>query len=158
MGQVKKHWLDGPHRFNEQGGVLVNGEPLIANPAFRLGIQQGSRLIAAGNLKRSATNDATVASTPINLPSWDHIAQMRAPYYLKGNRRPLALAKADHANAYKQLPAATKDELAAVVTLKDPVGGEWYGFIPHTQPFGSTASAIRYNCLSRVIASLARRV
>ena len=52
----------------------------------------------------------------------------------------------------------TRDELAAVVTLKDPVGGEWYGFIPHTQLFGSTAAALRYNCLSRVIASLACRI
>ena len=68
------------------------------------------------------------------------------------------MAKADHADAYKQLPVATKDELAAAVTLKGPVGGEWYGFIPHTQLLGSTAAALHYNCLSRVIASLACRV
>ena len=44
----------------------------------------------------------------------------------------MAMAKADRADAYKQLPATTKDELAAAVTLKDPMGGEWYGCIPHT--------------------------
>ena len=136
IGQVKKRWLDGPHRFNNGGGLLVNGKPVIANPTFRFGVQQGSKLRDVDDLKRSATNDATFVSTPINPPSWDQIAQMCALYYLKGDRRPLAMAKADHADAYKQLPVTTKDELAAAVTLKDPVGGEWYGFIPHTQLFG----------------------
>ena len=148
MDQVNKHWLDGPRKFQEQGELMVKGEPVLANPAVRFGAQQGSKLRAVDDLERSATNDATFASTPINLPSWDHIAQMCALFYLKGNRLPLAMAKADHADAYKQLPAATKDELAAVVTLKRPVGGEWYGFIPHTQLFGSTAAALHYNCFS----------
>ena len=68
MEQVKKRWLDGPHRFSEQGELMVDGEPVIANPAFRFGVQPGSKLRAAENLERSATNDATFASTPINLP------------------------------------------------------------------------------------------
>ena len=68
------------------------------------------------------------------------------------------MAKADRADAYKQLPVTTNDELAAVVTLKDPIDGRRYGFIPHTQLFGSTAAALHYHCLSRVIASLACRV
>ena len=46
------------------------------------------------------------------------------------------MAKADHADAYKQLPVTTNDEPAAVVTLRHPVDGEWYGFIPRTQLFG----------------------
>ena len=158
MEQVDKQWLDGPHPFNERGELLVNGEPVRANPAFRFGVQQGEKLRAVDDLKRSATNDATSVATPINLPSWDHIAQMCALYYLKGYRRPLAMAKADHADAYKQLPVTTKDELAAVVTLKDLVDGNWYGFIPRTQLFGSTAAVLHYNCLSRVIASLACRI
>ena len=158
MDQVKKQWLHGPRRSTEQGELMVEGKPVLANPAFRFGVQQGRKLRAVGDLKRSATNDATFVATPINLPSWDHIAQMRALYYLKGDRRPLAMAKADHADAYKQLPVTTNDELAAAVTLKGPVDGQRYGFIPHTQLFGSTAAALHYNCLSRVIASLACRV
>ena len=158
MDQVGKQWLDGPHPFNDEGELMVNGEPVQANPAFRFGVQQGEKLRAVDDLKRSATNEATFVATPINLPSWDHIAQMCSLYYLKGDRRPLAIAKADHADAYKQLPVATKDELAAVVTLKDLVDGRWYGFIPRTQLFGSTAAVLHYNCLSRVIASLACRI
>ena len=63
-------------------------------------------------------------------------------YFPKGDRRPLAMAKADHADAYKQLPVATKDELAAAVTLRNPVDGLRYGFFPHTQLFGSTADVL----------------
>ena len=61
------------------------------------------------------------------------------------------------ADAFQQLPVTTNDELAAAATLKRPVDGEWYGFIPHTQLFGSTAAVLHYNCLSRVIASLTCR-
>ena len=130
----------------------------MMNPAFRFGAQQGAQLRAVDDLKRSASNDATFVSTPINLPSWGHIAQMCALFHLKGDRRPLAMAKAGHADAYKQLPVTTKNELAAAATLRRPVDGEWYGFIPHTQLFGSTAAALHYNCLSRAIASLTCRM
>ena len=83
---------------------------------------------------------------------------MCALYYREGDSRPLAMAKADRADAYKQLPVTTQDELTAVVTLKDLVDGRWYGFIPRTQLFGSTAAVLHYNCLSRIIASLACRI
>ena len=68
------------------------------------------------------------------------------------------MAKADRADAYKQLPATTRDELAAAVTLRHPVDGMWYGFIPHTRLFGPTAAVLRYNCLLMVIASMTCRV
>ena len=108
MDQVKKRWFNGPRRFNKEGELLVDGKPVVANPGFRFGVQQGLKLRAVDDLKRSATNDATFVSTPINLPSWDHIAQMCALYYLKGDRRPLAMAKAAHADTYRQLPVTTR--------------------------------------------------
>ena len=157
MEQVKKHWLDGPHRYSERGELIANDGPVLANPAFRCGIQQGPKLRAVDDLKKSAANDATFVSTPINSPSWNHKAQMRVPFHLKGGRRPLAMATADHADAYKQLPVSTKDEPAAAITLRHSVDGEGYGFIPHTQLFGSTLAVLHYNCLSRVIAALTCR-
>ena len=72
-----------------------------------------------------------------------------------GESRPLGIAKADHANVFKQLPLAEEDELAAVATLRDPGNQLFYGFIPETQPSGSVAGAQQYNCVSRVIVSLA---
>ena len=63
----------------------------------------------------------------------DHIAQMCMLFESKGESRPLAMAKANHVDAYKQLPMKREAELAAVVTLKNPNDGLRYGFIPLTQ-------------------------
>ena len=41
--------------------------------------------------------------------------------------------------------------------MKNPADGSWYGFMPRTLLFGSTAAVLHYNCLSRVIAPLACR-
>ena len=69
LEQAKKNWLHGPHPFNNDGELMVEGTPVTANPAFRFGVQQGQKLRAVDDLKRSATNDATFVATPINLPS-----------------------------------------------------------------------------------------
>ena len=75
---------------------------------------------------------------------------------LKGESRPVALAKADRADAYKQLPLLRENEPGAVVTLRNPSDGLLYGLIPRSQLFGSAAAVLHYDCLSRVIASLTR--
>ena len=62
--QVKKHWLDGPRRFSEKGEPLVRDEPVKAKTDFLFGAQQGAKLRAVDDLKRSATSDATFISTP----------------------------------------------------------------------------------------------
>ena len=69
----------------------------------------------------------------------------------------LAMAKADHRDAYKQLPVKEDHKMLAVVTLKEPDTGEMRGFIPQTQLFGATAAVLHYNTVSRVMASLAAR-
>ena len=63
----------------------------------------------------------------------------------KGEQRPLAMAKADHADAHKLPPPWEKDELAAVVTLKNPSDGLRCGFAPTTQRLGSAAAVLQYN-------------
>ena len=65
------------------------------------------------------------------------------------------MPKADHANAYKQLPLPEADELVAAPSPRNPGGYLWFGLLPKTQLFGSTAAARRYICLSRDIATLA---
>ena len=76
MGQVKTRWLDGPRRYNENGELLVEDEPVVAIPAFRIGAQQGERVRPVGDIERSSTHDATLIASPINLPSWDRAAHM----------------------------------------------------------------------------------
>ena len=81
------------------------------------------------------SNAATAIQTPIKLPSWDDLAQMCTLFAPKGEQRPLALAKAGNAAAYKQLPLLEEDELAAVVTRANPSDGLRYGFAPKAQLF-----------------------
>ena len=48
--------------------------------------------------------------------------------------------------------------MAAIVTLSHPTDGPRYGFSPRAQVFGAAAAAPHYNCVSRVIGSLACRI
>ena len=64
MDQVKKHWLDDPQRYNESGELQEGDERVVANPAFRFGVQQGEKLRAVDGLKKSSTNDAAFIVTP----------------------------------------------------------------------------------------------
>ena len=64
LEQVGKHWLDSPHRYTGECELLVGGRPVVANPASRFGVKRGEELRAAGDPKRSSTNDATFIATP----------------------------------------------------------------------------------------------
>ena len=127
--QVARRWLEGPFEYRQGAKLRVGGKPLEVNPAYRSGVRQGEELRAVDDLKRSATNKATAARAPIDLPSWDHITQTCEPYSRKGGRRPLGMAKADHADACRQLPLREEAQLTAVVTLQRPRRQARYGFI-----------------------------
>ena len=55
--------------------------------------------------------------------------------------RPLAMAKADHRDAHRQLPVRDGHKVLAVATLKDPATGKLWGLIPQTQLVRATAAA-----------------
>ena len=69
----------------------------MVNPAYRFGEQHSDNLRAVDDLRISLANEATAIHAPINLPSWVCLAQMRTFLASKGEKRPLAMAKADHA-------------------------------------------------------------
>ena len=158
MSQVEKNWLRGPHRYSTQGALWVGGGTTAVNPAFRCGVQQADKLRAVYELKRSSTNDTTFIKAPSNLPSWGHIAQMCMLFDLKGKSRPLATTKSDHTDAGKQLALLRKEELSAVVTLENPAGNSWRGFIPRTQLCSPAAAVLHYNSFSRAVAFTACRI
>ena len=158
MPQVKKMWPHGPRRYTAKGEFRAGGELIVANPAFRHGAQQVDRLGAVGDLRGSSSNEATLVRTPISLPPGDHIAQKCMLFDRKGESRPLALAEADRADTYKQLPIKGEHELAAAVALRNPTDGLGYEFAPRAQLFGFTLAVLRYNCFSRAIAALAGRI
>ena len=55
LAHVAKGWLEGPYQFNEEGSLVTAGGPQSANPSFRFGVQQGEKLRAIGDIKRSQT-------------------------------------------------------------------------------------------------------
>ena len=72
--QVAKGWLEGPFEYHQGAKLRVGDKLLEVSPAYGSGVRQGQKPRAVDDLKRSATYDATAIHTPIDLPSWDHIA------------------------------------------------------------------------------------
>ena len=53
LNQVATGWLNGLFPFDENGKLVTGDGPQLVNPASRFGVQQGGKLRAAGDLKRS---------------------------------------------------------------------------------------------------------
>ena len=102
-------------------------------------------------MKDSLTNTACAIRTPIPLPGWGHIAA--ATRILADNRCSWSFGKVDHKAAYNDLPIKPEDSSYAAIALWGPRRLIWCGCRSRTQLFGSTAAVLRYNALSRIIAS-----
>ena len=76
VDKVEDGRLDGPLICKGSGKLSVNGEAKLTNTAYRFRAQQAEKLRAADDLKRSSTNEATAIHTPIDLASWDDLAQL----------------------------------------------------------------------------------
>ena len=83
---------------------------------------------------------------------------MRVLFDTKGESRPSAIEKADHGDAYTQQPLLRGDELAAVVTARNPADVLWRRFASRAELFGSAEAVLHNNRVSHAIASLACRI
>ena len=119
-------------------------------------MSQSGKLRGCGDFKDAFTNKCCHINTPITLPGWDHIAS--AARILSTKHNAWAFGKIDHEAAYKALPLRPADTRHAVIAIWGPNTKAWFGFRPRTLLFGSTAAVLHYNCLSRIIASLACRI
>ena len=155
IGQVHKGWFSPPERLDDNGCYVANTNDLF-NIAFRFGVLQTDKLRGCDDFKDSLTNEACSVETPITLPCWDHIAA--ATKILSANKRKWVFGKIDHKDAYKALPLRPSDAKYAIIALRNPDDKSWYGFRSNTLLFGSTAAVLHYNCVSRIIASLACRI
>ena len=99
---------------------------------------------AVGDLENGSTNRAAQVSTPIKLLTQGYFSPAIKSLMARCLGGRLGFAKAGHSAAYRQLPLAPQQGREA--------------FLPNAQFFGSAASAHQYNCLSRIIASLATRL
>ena len=155
MSQVDEGWLCEPEPLDSDGNY--RDRPLSkCNIAFRFGVEQSDKLRGCDDFRDSLTNTACHIGTPITLPGWDHI--VAAAKILAGAQRPWAFGKIDHRAAYKALPLTPDHVKYAVIALWNPIQKGWFAFRPRTQLFGSIAAVLHYNCLSRLIASLACRI
>ena len=128
LEQEEKGWLNGPFPFDEEEQMITGEGPQLVNPAFRFGVQQGGKLRAEDDLKRSQTNRAAAIRTPVNLPTRDHFSAVIRIFEEAKMSEGSAMAKADHRDAYKQLPVRSDQECFARVALEDPASGKMRGF------------------------------
>ena len=155
ISQHNLGWLSPPIPLNADGRPTTWHSP-HHNVAFRFGVEQAEKLRACDDLRHSLTNLACHVATPIQLVSWDHISELSS--LLNNHRDDWEMLKADHEAAYKQLPMAPSDQDTAVIALRCPLDGLWYGFASRTLVFGSIAAVLHYNIFSRVITDLVNQL
>ena len=51
-----------------------------------------------------------------------------------------------------------KDQARAIIALRRPVTGKWFGFVSRTLVFGATSAVLHYNVFSRLVTSLVNRL
>ena len=152
LEQVRAGWLEPPRSLSTEGKFC--DEPLKPlNPTFRFAVAQTSKVRACDDLKDSLTNRLCTISTPITLPDWDLLAAMRE-VIIESSSDDWAFLKGDDTSAYKNLPLAPRDADVSAITLWDLGLSCWRAFLPRTLMFGATASVLRYNTFSRILAAL----
>ena len=107
-------------------------------------------------MRHSLTNRACAVLTPTKLVSWGHVAHISNLFDSQGLE--CHFFKAYHRAAYKSLPVCPFQTKLAAVVLENPEGGEWYAFTSRTLLFGSIASVLHYNILSRAISELVGKI
>lgn len=148
LSHVKKGWLPDPIPLAENG-KHVTWKSERFDVALRFGVRQDDKIRACGDLNRSLANLPCAVLTPIKLVSWDHLAQLS--HLLSSPRKAgWGLLKADHEEAYKQLPIDPADQRNAIIALRHPKSGKWFGFITRTLIFGAVAAVLHYNVFSRL--------
>ena len=85
--------------------------------------------------------------------TWGHIDKICIDVAATPRERPFF--KVGSKAEYKNLPLNQDPADACIVTLRNPVGGLWYGFRPRALLFGSVAAVLHYNFFSRVVGILA---
>ena len=124
--------------------------------AFRFGSTHPDKLRGRGDIRDSLTSTDCAVRTPITHPGWGHIAA--AARIIRPTAGDWAFGEVDRKLAYNALPVRQQDSRYAAIALRNPTGRLWYGCRNRTHRYGPTSDVLRYNCLSRIIASLGCRL
>ena len=152
MGQAAAGWLTDPVLLDDPAGRLRLSEG-GANIAFRFAAAQMGNVRARDDLKCGHVNLACATRTPTALPTWGHCGRLCLD--LRDADRGWEVCKADHQDAYKNLPINPDQAPLCIVALRCPADGGGYGFPPLTLLFGAAAATLRYSCFSRILAAVA---
>ena len=155
LAQSAQGWLTKPSPLSSSNEPFILRGPKLYI-AFRFGVEQSDKLRACDDLRYSMVNLACKVETPIKLASWGHVAEMRRS--VQSIERFWHFMKSDHEAAYKQLPLEWCQSSLAVVALRSPEDGRWYGFFSRTLLFGAAAAVVHYNVFSRIISELVCRI
>ena len=99
LGQVQRGWLDGPFPSDDEGRLITGQGPQPVNLTFRLGVQQGGKLRAVDDLKRSQADRTAKVRTPVNLPACGNLAAIIRMVCGEDSPKCVVIVKADHKGA-----------------------------------------------------------
>ena len=176
----EKGWLEGPLdpssvSDRHQGTWL---------PVRRFGVRQKGKLRPIDDMKENHLNDCFSSCDKIDLHALDHILwslcvcvrfckhrgaidfKLSDGSRLKGQvheswsiaQGQFRMTSFDLASAYKQLPLHPEEYCCSIVTLKNPDTKSAVCFEMRTLPFGSVASVLHFNRISRLIWALGLRL
>ena len=178
----EKQWLEGPYSFEELE-VKFNSCWL---PVRRFAVFQRGKWRPIDDFTEAGTNGAFGSVERIDLRALDEIVwscaclirilrmrgaveiQLSSGELLQGElhsfwrRSPAAcelmIKTLDLKSAYKQLAISPLDRPKAVLVLRCPKTKNCFGYICKTLPFGSTASVLHFNRVSRLIHQIGIRL
>ena len=180
MQEMKeKHWLEGPYSRAELD-VLFDEAWL---PVRRFAVWQRSKWRAIDDFSECGVNSTFSYLEKVDLKALDEIVWMACCFVkhciyqnyfdfnlasgerLCGSVDPawtqlpkeslqLVAKTVDLKSAYKQFPICPEHRKYSVLVLKRPDNGTVAGFISKTLPFGSVASVLHFNRISRLLHAL----
>ncbi|KAJ9456629.1 hypothetical protein DIPPA_05275 [Diplonema papillatum] len=148
LGEVEKGWLEGP--------FTVNNLPVDRFvPIKRFIVVQGEKRRGCDDAR--PTNAVTSIQTPISLMGIDN-ATATAIELGRNGVAEISQAVLDQSDAYKSLIVDPAQRKYAVIVALNPISGELDYFLSNVLCFGTESAVLNYNCLSRVVSTLARRI
>ena len=175
----EKRWLDGPYSFEELE-VMFDGVWL---PVRRFAVWQRSKWRPIDDFSECGVNASFAYVEKIQLRALDEIlwiancfvklcvTEKRFDFCLQSGKRlcgevnkvwqlfpaddvQLVAKTVDLKSAYKQLAIAPDNRRLSVISLRNPESGKTCGFVSRTLPFGSVASVLHFNRVSRLLHKL----
>ena len=168
-----KGWLEGPYDEDEISEMLGP----VWLPVRRFGVTQKNKLRPIDDFRENKLNESFSCGDKIDLHAMDQLlwtlltmmthckfkgsadfvlsdgTRLTGPTHesWKSTNLKFELTAFDLESAYKQLPLHPKERDCSVVTLKHPDKGTPVCFLMNTLPFGSVASVLHFNRISRLL-------